>query len=65
MAPSRYWRVPPVRSGGTKLMLERVRRLLADGNDIYECRNCGTTLGPHAEDCEMCGSADIACYTID
>ncbi|QLD86074.1 hypothetical protein HWV23_10155 [Natronomonas halophila] len=46
-------------------MLERVRRLLADGNVVYECRDCGTTLGPHADDCEVCGSADIARYSID
>jgi uncharacterized OB-fold protein len=46
-------------------MLERVRRLLADGNVVYECRDCGTTLGPHADDCEVCGSADIVRYSID
>jgi uncharacterized OB-fold protein len=46
-------------------MLERVRRLFTEGNVVYECRNCGTSLGPNAEDCEVCGSADIARYAID
>jgi uncharacterized OB-fold protein len=46
-------------------MLKRVRRLLADEDVIYECRDCGTTLGPQTEDCGVCGSADIVRYTID
>jgi rubrerythrin len=46
-------------------MLKRVRRLLADGNVIYECRDCGTTHEPRTEDCGVCGSTDIVRYTIE
>ncbi|MFT4921118.1 MAG: putative OB-fold protein [Haloarculaceae archaeon] len=30
----------------------------------YECRNCGTTLSPDAEECSTCGSNEIAEYTL-
>lgn len=55
----------PSGSGGTNHVLERVRRLFAEGTVVYECRDCGTTLDPHADDCEACGSADVARYAID
>ncbi|MFT4883266.1 MAG: putative OB-fold protein [Natronomonas sp.] len=46
-------------------MLKRVRRLLGEGEVVYECRNCGATLGPDADGCEECGATDVARYAID
>lgn len=41
-----------------------VRRWFADGSVIYECRNCGTTLGPDAESCPNCDCETISRYDL-
>lgn len=46
-------------------ILARVRRLLGENDVVYECRQCGTTLGPEPDNCRSCGASDIARYVIE
>jgi uncharacterized OB-fold protein len=46
-------------------ILRRVRRLLDSAPEVRECRRCGTTLGPDADECDTCGAEDIASYRIE
>ncbi|MFQ3318460.1 MAG: hypothetical protein ACI8UR_000430 [Natronomonas sp.] len=61
----------PLRSGSepsrdTPMALMRhVRQLLGTTHDLYECRNCGTTLEPECDCCTNCGSEEIARYDIE
>ena len=34
------------------------------GDTVYECRNCGTTVGPGISECPVCGSTEIASYDL-
>lgn len=45
-------------------LLRRVRGLIGDGNLVYECRRCGTTLESEADDCPQCERSDIVTYDI-
>lgn len=45
-------------------LLTRVRELIGDGDLLYECRRCGTTLESEVGDCPQCGKSDIAAYEI-
>ncbi|WP_226023105.1 hypothetical protein [Halomicrobium salinisoli] len=46
-------------------MIRRVlRRLRADGDAIYECRNCGAALDDPEEPCHECGSEEVAEYEL-
>ncbi|GAB3035987.1 hypothetical protein [Natronobiforma cellulositropha] len=37
----------------------------AAGTVVYECRNCGTTVGPDATECPNCDSTAIVEYPIE
>lgn len=43
----------------------RLRRLIGDGDVVYECRDCGTSLAPERDDCRNCGSDDVVRYDIE
>lgn len=47
-------------------LIERVRRLIGEtAHDFHECRQCGTTLEPAADRCDVCGSEEIVRYVIE
>jgi rubrerythrin len=46
------------------MVLDRVKSLLDDDDVIYECRDCGTSLGDSAETCTECGSSEIRSFDV-
>jgi uncharacterized OB-fold protein len=42
-----------------------LRGLLGEESVVYECRNCGTTLGPGDDCCPECESEDVVEYNLD
>lgn len=50
-----------------ELVKRTLRHLVPHETDqgiIYECRDCGTTVGPDTESCPMCESIEIVKYEI-
>ncbi len=48
-------------------MIERLRdvfRHRTQSGDLYECRDCGTTLDHAVAHCPACRSDEIACYEL-
>lgn len=43
-------------------MVTKLRRLVDDDGELYECRNCGTTVSNDRDECPTCGSTEIAHY---
>jgi rubrerythrin len=41
-----------------------MRHVFGSETILYECRNCGTTLGETTEQCTECGATDIATYQL-
>lgn len=41
-----------------------LNRLLDSGSEIYECRDCGTSLDSDGETCPECGSEATAYYDL-
>jgi uncharacterized OB-fold protein len=45
-------------------LLTRLRTVTTRADIVCECRRCGTTVAPDADDCPECGGDDITRYRI-
>lgn len=43
-------------------MVTKLRHLIDDDGELYECRNCGAKFDRDHEECPTCGAAEIAHY---
>ncbi|WP_170972327.1 hypothetical protein [Natronorubrum halophilum] len=43
-------------------VVTRLRLLVGDDGELYECRNCGGKFDHDCEACPTCGSSEIAHY---
>jgi rubrerythrin len=45
-------------------VLKQVSPFSTDSEELFECRQCGTSLDEGQESCPECGCQDIACYEL-
>lgn len=43
-------------------MVTRLRLLIDDDGELYECRNCGSKFEHDPDSCPTCGAGEIAHY---
>ncbi|SDJ63553.1 hypothetical protein SAMN04515672_1268 [Natronorubrum texcoconense] len=43
-------------------VVTRLRLIIGDDGELYECRNCGSKFDHEPDTCPTCGSAEIAHY---